>query len=187
MLSRAFADDPAMRFLFPDPVQRARRMPRLFGLLFDSDEAAGMRLVTAGGEAATLWRGPGRVHTTRGEMWRQALPMLVALGAALPRALALSDAIGAHMPAGDFWYLHVAGCDPVRQGRGWGAASVNAGLARCASRLPCYLETASEVNLGFYCGLGFAVTGEWCVPRGGPRFWSMLRPPGAGKITKSFT
>lgn len=177
MLSRAFADDPAMSFIFPDPVDRARRLPRLFGLLFDSDRAAGMRLVTQGGEAATLWRGPGRVHTKRLEMLRQAVPMLATFGRALPRALALSDAIGAHMPLGAFWYLHIAGCDPVVQGKGLGGAAVRAGLARAAGRMPCYLETATEANLRFYTGLGFAVTGEWRVPKGGPRFWSLLRPP----------
>jgi len=177
MLSRAFADDPAMSFIFPDPADRARRMPRLFALLFDSYRMAGMRLVTAGGEAATLWRGPGRVHTGRLEMLRQALPMFATFGRALPRALALSDAIGAHMPSGAFWYLHIAGCDPVAQGKGLGGAVVRAGLTRAAGRMPCYLETATEANLGFYAKLGFAVRSEWRVPKGGPRFWSMLRPP----------
>jgi ribosomal protein S18 acetylase RimI-like enzyme len=176
MLARAFADDPAMTYIFPDPAQRARRMPRLFALLFDSDAAAGMRLVSGGGEAATLWRGPGQVHTSRTEMLRQALPMIATFGTALGRALRLSDAIGAHMPAGAFWYLHIAGCDPAYQGRGLGASVVRAGLARASGRTPCYLETATESNIGFYAGLGFAVTGEWRVSGGGPRFWSMLRP-----------
>lgn len=177
MLSRAFADDPAMTFLFPDPVQRARRMPRLFALLFDTDVNGGMRLTTAGGEAATLWRGPGRIRTNRGDMWRHALPLAAVFGTALRRAVTLSDAITAHMPAGDYWYLHLAGCEPALQGRGLGAAVIRAGLSRAAGRLPCYLETATQANVGFYNRLGFAVTDEWCVPRGGPRFWSMVRSP----------
>ena len=76
----------------------------------------------------------------------------------------------------DYWYLHMLGCEPTQQGTGLGAAAVRAGLDHAAGRLPCYLETATESNLGFYAGLGFAVTGEWQVPRAGPRFWSMLRP-----------
>jgi len=93
------------------------------------------------------------------------------------RALTVGTAIDAHMPAQPFWYLHVLGCDPDEQGRGFGAAMVRAGLSRAAGRLPCYLETATERNLGFYAALGFRVTGEWQAARSGPRFWSMLRPP----------
>ncbi len=177
MLARAFADDPAMAFIFPDPAERAKRLPRLFALLFD-DDAGGMRLLTAGGEAATLWRGPGGATTGVFTMLRQAWPMWRALGFAVPRALAVSHAIGAHMPSGDFWYLHIAGCDPAAQGRGLGAAIVRAGLERGAGRLPAYLETATERNLGFYRALGFVVTAEWVVPGGGPRFWSMMRAAG---------
>lgn len=177
MLARAFAEDPAMSWIFPDPAGRAKRLPRLFALLFDED-AAGMRLVTPGSEAASLWRGPGSAATGTAAMIRKAWPLWRALGSSIPRALTVSHAIEAHMPRGDFWYLHIAGCDPAAQGRGLGAAIVRAGLNRAAGRLPAYLETATEANLGFYRGLGFAVTDEWEVPGGGPRFWSMLRPAG---------
>lgn len=178
MLARAFQDDPAFAYIIPDPVQRARRLPRLFALLYDSDGRAGMRLLAAGGEAATLWRAPGRAAVGWGEMLRHAVPLLAALGGGVRRALAVSDAIDAHMPAGAFWYLHIAGCDPAAQGRGLGRAALDAGLARAAGRLPCYLETATERNLGFYAAAGFALTGEWRVGDDGPRFWSMLRRPG---------
>ena len=175
MLARAFADDPAMRFIFPDDAHRAKRLPRLFALLFDSDAGAGMRLLTAGGEAATLWRGQGRVQVSRWEMLARALPMWRAFGTNIGRAMRVADAIDAHMPAGPFWYLHIAGCDPAQQGKSFGRAAVAAGLRRAAGRLPAYLETATERNLPFYSALGFQVTGEWRVPGGGPRFWSMLR------------
>ena len=177
LLTAAFADDPAMCFIFPDAPDRARRMPRLFGLLYDSDGQAGMRLLTAGGEAATLWRAPGQAHASNGELLPRLPTLLHALGPNLSRAMRVSSASAAHMPAGDFWYLHIAGCDPAAQGRGLGAAVVRAGLRRVAGRLPVYLETATERNLEFYQALGFAVTREWTVAGGGPRFWSMLRPP----------
>jgi ribosomal protein S18 acetylase RimI-like enzyme len=178
MLARAFADDPAMSFIFPDLAIRARKLPRLFGLLFDED-AQGMRLVTTGGEAATFWRGPGRARTPRINMLLHAVPLLSILGMALARGLLVSNAIEAHFPAGDYWYLHIAGCDPVAQGKGFGGAAIRAGLDRIAgSGLPAYLETATERNLAFYHGLGFEVTDEWTVPKGGPRFWSMMRHQG---------
>lgn len=175
MLARAFQDDPAFAWILPDPAERAKRLPRVFALLFDSDGGAGMRLLTGGGEAATLWRGPGQERVGWAGLLRHAVPLLMALGGATRRAMAVSDAIDVHMPAGDFWYLHIAGCDPAAQGRGWGRAALHAGLARAAGRLPCYLETATERNLGFYTAAGFAVTGEWRVGGDGPRFWSMLR------------
>lgn len=180
MLGRAFQDDPAFGFIFPDPVERARRLPRLFALLYDSDGRAGMRLLANGGLAATLWRGPGRAQVGWGEMVRHLVPLLTTLGGAARRALAIGDAIDAHMPPGDFWYLHIAGCDPAAQGRGLGRAVLTAGLDRVAGRLPCYLETATERNLGFYATAGFAVTDEWQAGRDGPRFWSMIRPADRG-------
>lgn len=176
MLARAFAEDPATSFIFPDPAERARRLPRMFALLFDED-AHGMRLMTESGEAATLWRAPGRNRTSWLDLLLHALPLVTLFGTALGRALAVSNAIDAHFPSGEYWYLHIAGCDPASQGRGLGGATIRSGLERVAGNgLPAYLETPSEKYIGFYRGLGFQVTGEWAVPKGGPRFWSMMRP-----------
>lgn len=175
LLARAFANDPAMTWIFPDPAERARRMPRLFALLFDEDAAQGMRLVTTGSEAVTLWRSPGHLTTSRWDMLRQAWPMWRALGANMARAVAVADSFAAHAPREPVWYLHIAGCDPAAQGQGFGGAAVRAGLDRAAGRLPAYLETATESNLGFYGALGFRIVDEWRV-RGELPFWSMLRP-----------
>ena len=176
MLARAFVDDPSMSFIFPDSTERAKRMPLLFGLLFDADALSGMRLMTEGGEAATLWRGPGHGETGLFVLLRQAWPLWRALGGAIGRALAVSQAIEAHMPTSPHWYLHIAGCDPAAQGKGHGGAAIRSGLARVAgSGLATYLETATERNLGLYRALGIEVIDTWDVPRGGPRFWSMLR------------
>ena len=174
-LARAFGEDPATSFIFPDPTQRAKQLPKLFALLFDED-VRGMRLVTAGGEAATLWRPPGGNRTSRLDLLREAIPLLRIFGTALGRALAVSDAIDLHLPQGDYWYLHIAGCEPAQQGKGFGGVAVRSGLERiAASGLPAYLETPLERNIGFYQGLGFEVTADWVVPKGGPRFWSMWR------------
>jgi ribosomal protein S18 acetylase RimI-like enzyme len=163
-----------MSFIVPDAADRARRLPGFFRLLLTSDQNAGLHVITTGGEAATLWRAPGRTRIGKLEMLRHAIPMLRTFGTALPRALSVGNAIEAHYPARDFWYLHIAGCDPDAQGQGFGGAAIRAGLARTGG-LPAYLETATESNVGLYQRLGFAVIGEWHVPRGGPRFWSMWR------------
>jgi GNAT superfamily N-acetyltransferase len=180
LFARAFANDPALSYIFPDPADRAKRLPRLFGLLFDTDgRADGMQLQTAGGEAATLWRPPGKPASGPVEMLLHALPMLHAMGGALGRALAVAHATEAHFPDRPFWYLHIAGCEPAMQGRGLGGAAIRAGLERIPHEMPAYLETPNPRTIGLYTGLGFAVTREWQVPRGGPTFWSMWRAPRA--------
>lgn len=176
MLARAFFDDPVFAWLIPDDGARQARLPGLFELFYRTDGPAGMRLLTAGGEAATLWRAPGQASAGRRETLRATWPLIRTFGLRLPRAFAVSEAIEANFPAGPFWYLHIAGCDPAHQGKGFGGAAVRAGLERAAGRLPSYLETAKERNLSFYQRLGFTVTREWSVPGGGPKFWSMLRP-----------
>jgi len=175
LLAAAFFDDAAITYIFPDPETRRARLPRFFSILFDSDGKAGPRFVTAGGEAATLWRGPGRAKVGWLEMLAEAGPLLRALGTALPRALRVGNAIDAHMPPEPFFYLHVAGCDPRHQGRGHGSAAIAAGLTQ-AGDLPAYLETPNPLTLPLYARHGFELIGEWEVPKGGPRFWSMLRP-----------
>ena len=174
-LAAAFQDDPVMGFIFPDPGDRRKRLPRLFAILFQGDGAHGACFMTQGAEAATLWRAPGEGHLGWPEKLRHGLPWLHAAGLSLPRALAVSDASDAAHPREPHWYLHVVGCTPAAQGRGFGRAAIAPGLARAdADGVPAYLETANEGNLPFYRGLGFEVTQEWRVPRG-PRHWSLLR------------
>ena len=178
MLGAAFQDDPVMAFIFPDPAERRLRLPRLFAILHDGDSAHGARVVTPGGEAATLWRAPGQGHLGWSEKLRHGLPWLHAAGFSLPRALAVSAASDANHPHEPHWYLHIVGCAPDKQGRGFGRAAIAPGLARAdADRVACYVETANPRNLPLYESLGFVVTHRWEVPNG-PGHWSLSRPPG---------
>ncbi|MFC7742450.1 GNAT family N-acetyltransferase [Nocardiopsis composta] len=68
------------------------------------------------------------------------------------------------------------GVDPVVQGKGVGAALLDAGLSRADDdRVPVHLETNRAGNLAYYERYGFKQTGELDT-EGLPRTWAMLRP-----------
>jgi ribosomal protein S18 acetylase RimI-like enzyme len=174
-LSLAFQEDPAVSWIFPDDQDRQKRLPRMFGLFAPGDLASGMALRSPADEVCTLWQAPNTPHLSKLAMLRLAFPLLHAFGGSTLRAMAVGDAIDAHHPSHPFWYLHYAGVRPDHQGKGWGGAAIRAGIARAqADGQPVYLETATLSNVGLYQSLGFRVTGEWDVPKGGPHFWSML-------------
>jgi len=177
-LSLAFQNDPALSWILPDAERRQRGLPHLFSMLVPLDMADGLALRSAGDEVATLWRAPGQAHISMMAMVMRVAPLLRAFGSALPRAMSVGDAINAHHPKGiRYWYLHYAGVRPDHQGKGWGGAAIRAGIARAdAEGVPVFLETATLANVGLYQSLGFQITAEWDVPKGGPHFWSMLRP-----------
>ncbi len=180
-LAAAFADDPAMVFLWPNAAERARRLPPFMELMWDGDladhAAGGSGWATGGGEAVTLWLPPGHAAPSFLDLLKSAPRMWRVFGTALPRALALSRAMAENHPAEPHAYLHFAACHPAHQGRGFGGSAIRAGLA--ASRaLPAFLETPKESNVGLYQALGFRVLNDYAIP-GGPRFWAMARPAAA--------
>ena len=179
-LAAAFADDPAMSWIFPARAERLRRLPGLFAALVSEDLRLGEALISPGAEAVTLWHGSGHVRTSPWQLLRELPGFFALLGPHTLRALRISHAIKEHHPAGmAYSYLHFAGVDPAFQGRGWGGAVIRAGQDRArAAGLPVYLETATPENVGLYQRLGFTVTQEWNVAGGGPHFWSMLWRPG---------
>lgn len=175
-LARAFASDPALSYIFPDPATRPVKLMRFFELMLRSEADPALTDI-AGEHAAAVWRSPGKWQTTRLTMLRLALPMLTAFGSALPRALRLQGLLEAHHPAEPHWYLEFLGCDPAFQGKGFGGAAARARLACCDDqRLPAALETATASNVPLYAALGFTVTDEFDVP-GGPHFWGLWREP----------
>jgi len=76
------------------------------------------------------------------------------------------------------FYLQGLGVDPPRQGEGLGSAVMQPVLGRCdAERMPAYLETTKERNVGFYEQHGFVVVGQTRLPLEGPPMWFMAREP----------
>ena len=175
-LARAFQNEEACSYIFPNPEVRAKQLIAMFRVIVANDAPAGSIYQTAGGEAITIWRSPGKASRAPWEFAKSLFPFISALGSGIGRGLKVTELVEKHYPSKPFHYLHFAGCAPEHQGKGLGGAAIRAGLVQAdADHLPAYLETATERNLGLYSNLGFEVVAEWRVTRGLP-FWGMLRP-----------
>ena len=174
-LAAAFFDDPAICYLIPDPAVRAPRLAAFMRLVVDEHLRFGLLLGTPGAEAVTLWRPPGSVHLHQPVWHPGALRYVPIFRSRLLRAVAIDDAIRAHLPSDEAWfYLKYAAVRPECQGKGLGGLAIRAGLAEAAARgVPSVLETATASNVGLYQNLGYAVVSQWQVPGGGPGFWTM--------------
>jgi ribosomal protein S18 acetylase RimI-like enzyme len=181
-LTRAFLDDPVMKWIFPDERMRQRRLPPFFASALRSTglHSEGTEVVVAAGQVqgCAIWMAPG---TWRPPLRRQlaALPSVVLrLRSRLPVASMTYGALQRVHPERPHWYLSGIGTDPHAQGTGVGSELMRSRLIRCdAAGEPAYLESSNESNVPFYQGHGFRVTGELTIPGGGPTFWLMWRQP----------
>ena len=183
-LALAFQDDPLQAYVFPDPIERAKRSPAHFlpllryGLLF------GEVLTTSGKPlGAAVWRPP--------ETWEVTPERAAAAGFDdLPNVLGEEAAnrffsvLGVIDPfhhqdvPAEHWYVMVVGVSPEARGQGLGRALLEPIMNRAdASGLPCYLETAQPDNVAFYEYLGFKKKVNIVEPQSGLQLWTFRRDP----------
>ncbi|MFF8277775.1 GNAT family N-acetyltransferase [Streptomyces lateritius] len=176
-LSRAFDDDPMMRWLFPDDASREARLGRYFSTLF-TRQYVHHAVCERTGAAAAFWVPPeARAKAVPDAETIQELEEILGERAPLLRDAVMTAA--EHAPEEPHWYLAVVGADPAGQGQGHGAALLRSGLAKAdAAGLPAYLESSKPSNLPFYEHFGFTVRGEVRLPGDGPVLWAMRRAPG---------
>jgi ribosomal protein S18 acetylase RimI-like enzyme len=78
-------------------------------------------------------------------------------------------------------YVWMIGVDEDARGRGVGSAVLRAITGRHdVEGAPTYLDTTNERNLAFYRRHGFEPVFAGTFPRGGCRYWTLVRPSGAG-------
>jgi GNAT superfamily N-acetyltransferase len=178
-LTRAFCDDPLLRFVLPDDARWRAIAPDFFGTLFDLRLAGGEILVADEGAAVSLWTPPEGNRMGR-EWTQQRWELLQARFATDERERwGRFEAVSGELrPAEPHWYLGVLGTRPDRQGRGLGREVCGPMLERADREgMPVYLETATPGNLPFYARLGFGVSRGLEVA-GGPTVWALWRPAG---------
>ena len=184
MLTRAFADDAIVRFLFPDDAIWPQRAALFFGHYFDVRLAGGAVFVCGEAEVAgaSLWNPPGGNRLGQGfvdERWQRTVVAAIDPEEA-GRYEAFKEVLEAMTPAEPHWYLGLLGTDPDRRRTGVARALLTPMLARAdVDRVPVFLETGMPANVDFYGRFGFETIAQAIVPSG-PRVWGLLRHAGAG-------
>jgi len=179
-LALAFADDPAWAHLMPDTATRAEQLLALFKIELENQDPAHHQVwITEDGSGAAIWASPGHWRASPVQMLRS-MPALVAVfGRRLGLAIWTLARIERHHPGKPrHWYLHYLGVEPRRQGRGLGGALLAPMLEICDREgIPAYLESSTERNRMLYERNGFALTGSFDMPAGGPPIREMWRDP----------
>jgi GNAT superfamily N-acetyltransferase len=182
-LALAFADDPCLAHLLPDPDSRAEKLLAFFASEIETLTPDHRELwVTDDGSAAAIWAPPGRWRVPLGITMSEARRMLGVFGRRLPLALRTLMRLERHHPKSpEHWYLHYLGVEPRRQGKGLGSALMAPVLGRCdAQAIPAHLESSTDRNRVLYERNGFDLTGVFKMPVKGPPVREMWRDPAQG-------
>lgn len=155
VLAAAFADDPLMSYVWPEPARRRKALPLLWESRIASRQRHGtvdLAYAEDGTVAAVaMWEVPG---VEAGLAKR--LTLLRALGRSLPKALPAIRGIEATRPSEPHLYLATIGTRPDLQGRGYAAELIRRRLADGAE--PGFLVATRASNVPFYERFGFRVT-----------------------------
>ena len=153
----AFADDPVVRWSFPEVHAYRELFPsfaRAFaGRAFPEDSA----YCTEDFAGAALWLPPG---TGPDEEAMAAIVMDTMSETQQSQIFTLMEQMGQYHPHEPHWYLPLIGVQPSKQGNGYGSALLRVSLARSdADGAPAYLEATSERNVPLYERHGFVRLG----------------------------
>jgi ribosomal protein S18 acetylase RimI-like enzyme len=164
-LAEAFASDPLLEILAPDPARRVKLGVPMMGMLLAYGMRYGRVWSNDDASAVAIWlhpeSGPMRMHRMlRAGMWRA--PFMLGLQGMGRMAKAMSATERLHKQVeGSHWYLMTVGTRMARQGQGLGSTLVEMGTSRAdAARVPCYLETGTDANIAFYQKRGFEIVGQ---------------------------
>ena len=168
----AFASDPVIRWLWPEPDAFVRHFPELVhafgGRAFDNRAAH----VTEDYRGGTLWLPPG-VGPDDDAM--EALARDTVSEPARSELRSIFEQMSESAPQGPHWHLAFIGVDPFWHGKGIGSALLSHALERIDEEgSQAYLESSNPRNLSLYQRHGFEVIREIKVG-GAPPLFPMLR------------
>jgi ribosomal protein S18 acetylase RimI-like enzyme len=176
VLVRAFAGDPVLTWLFPEPEQYRTLAPSFFGHVVDRALATGT--VTLAGEvgvAVWLKGAPDEGDAGDAEDAGNAEALGV-FGEAAPRLLALAALLNERHPDEPHSYLPFLGVAPEARGTGVGSALLEHGLHHSDTEgVGACLEATSWRNRALYERHGFAAQALPIHLPQGPQIYPMWR------------
>lgn len=183
VLGLAFADDPIIGWLIPDPATRAERAAQLFAAQvrhqFLAAGAVDVTFDDAGAMAGVaIWAPPGDWTPSAWTQLRMVPGLWRGFRGRLATAARLADRMARHHPTEPHWYLAFVGTLPTSRGRGFGHALLAPRLKYCDEvGTASYLESSKPENVPYYERFGYEADGELDLAEGGPPMWPMWRAP----------
>ena len=174
LMTLAFANDPVMRYLYPDQLLFLTHFPEFVRLFGGKAFDRGTAYMTEDGFGAALWLPPAELPD------EDALIGLVKRStrdSAKPELFQVFRQMNDYHPDEPHWYLPLIGVDPLYQGGGIGSALLTYALAICdREKRLAYLESSNPKGPPLYQRHGFEVLGIIDVG-GHPTIIPMLRKP----------
>ncbi|MFX0035527.1 MAG: GNAT family N-acetyltransferase [Candidatus Hermodarchaeota archaeon] len=182
VLSRAFQNDPVIRWQIPDVSERLMKLQYVWKLSLHIGIKYGIVYGTSENlEGIALWRPPQNVNFP---YWRY----LTKGGFKLPFKFgikttkrikfikAVNDSLRNIYMKVPYWYFGLIGVDPKFQGQGFASKLIKPMLKHIdEEHLPIYLETTLEKNFRFFEYFGFKMLEEIIIPNTNIVSWSMIR------------
>ncbi|MBE9069534.1 GNAT family N-acetyltransferase [Leptolyngbya cf. ectocarpi LEGE 11479] len=170
----AFHNDPASRWLYPDPHQYLTYFPKFLkafgGKAFDHNTVHCCNNYAG----AALWYPPDIEPDIEPVVQ---LVQKSVLQAKQSDVFSVFEQMDRYHPKYPHWYLAFIGVEPTQQSKGHGSALMRSVLKTCdRDRVPAYLESSKPTNLSFYQRHGFEVLGTIQVGTSPPIFPMLRRP-----------
>ena len=154
---RAFAEDPAARWSWPDSQQYFMHFPSFVRAVGGKAFTHGTAYYVEGYAAAALWL-PPNVHPDENKL--TSLVQRTVSEQIQKDFLSVFEHMGHYHPSEPHWFLPFMGVDPSQQGKGFGSALLQHTLIQCDrdSKL-AYLESSNPRNIPLYKRHGFELLG----------------------------
>ena len=184
MLSRAFFDDPKLLHLIPDLAAKKELSRYLFEFELQYGMNYGDVYTTSPAiEGLAVWLPSAKSEITFWRAFRSGGMMLQKqLGKTVMDSLmsfsAKVDSLHKKHAPCPHYYLFFIGVDPVYQKKRVASRLITPMLSWLdLQKLPCYLNTQNEKNIGLYEHYGFQVIEQQILPDSGIVHTAMLRKP----------